>query len=115
MSRVYRYRIRRIGVGRYLVEEQYRVLFLWERWRVGSRRLQLQGEYATAAKAMEDITRQAKRLHLSVAVEDLESRFLAIQLSIKGQVRTARKQARRADERARNLRRIGRDPDRRGG
>ena len=114
MGRIYQFRIRRIAVGKYQVEEQYTVLFIKKLWRVGSRRLQLQEYYETAAKASKAIRTAAKEQGIEVHITDLEALFLGMQKSMKMQVRAARKAARKADERATNLKRIGKDPDRGG-
>lgn len=107
-KKVHHFRIRRIDIGAYQVEEQYRVLFLWKRWRVGSRRLKIQGRelFSTAAKAAKAIQEAAALKGIEVQVTDLEAEFLRINRQVKDQVRTARKQARKAEERERNLRRI---------
>ena len=111
-KRVYEYRIRRIDVGKYQVEEQYRVLFLWKRWRVGSRRLLLyQTVFETAAKACKAILNAAALRGIEVHITDLEAMFLNIQRNMKASVKAARKQARKAGERARNLRRIQKEPE----
>lgn len=113
MGKIYQYRIRRIDVGKYQVEEQYTVLFIKKLWRVGSRRLQLQEYYETSAKAAKAILDAAKLKGMEVRVTDLERLLVSMRESVKAQARTARKAARKADELARNLRRIKKDHENR--
>ena len=111
MGKIYQYRIRRIDVGKYQVEEQYTVLFVFKRWRVGSRRLGIgrRERFASSAKAAKAIQDLAAERGLAVHVTDLEAVFLGLKREIKDQGRGARKKARAEAERARNLRRIGKE------
>ena len=107
-KRVYEYRIRRIDVGKYQIEEQYRFMLFWKRWRVGSRRLPIfQTVFDTAAKASKAILNAAAMRGIEVHIADLELMFLNIQRNMKASVKKARKNARIIEERERNLRRIG--------
>lgn len=106
--KVYHYRIRRMAVGDYRIEEMHRILFK-EYWIVGSRRLQLNESYSTSEKARKAILAAAALKGIEVQITDLEAEFIRINRIIKGQVRQARKEARRMDEKKRNLKRICKD------
>lgn len=108
-KRVYHYRIRRMAVGVYRVEEMHRFLFFKKYWIVGSRRLQLEDRYVTSEKAYKAIKSAAALKGIEVQITDLEAEYIRINRLVKGQVRQARKEARRMDEMKRNLRRIGKD------
>lgn len=105
-KKVYHYRIRRMAMGIYRVEEMHTFLFFRKYWIVGSRRLQLEESYATSEKAHKAVLAAAALKGIEVQVTDLEAEFIRINRLVKGQVRQARKEARKEDERARNLRRI---------
>lgn len=110
MSRkIYHYRIRRMAVGVYRVEEMHRILFFKKYWIVGSRRLKLEESYMTSEKARKAIMAAAALKGIEVQITDLEAEFIRINRLVKGQVRQARKEARRMDEMKRNLKRIGKD------
>ena len=110
MSRkIYHYRIRRMAVGVYRVEEMHRILFFKKYWIVGSRRLQLEESYVTSEKARKAIMAAAALKGIEVQITDLEAEFIRINRIVKGQVRQARKEARRMDEMKRNLKRIGKE------
>lgn len=106
-KRIYHYRIRKMAIGRYVVEEMHRFLFFKEYWISGSRRFNLKEEYESAEKARKDIVAAAALKGVEVRVTDLEAEFIRINKMVKGQVRQARKQARKKEEKDRNLRRIG--------
>ena len=108
-KKVYHYRIRRMAVGDYRVEEMHRILFFKKYWIVGSRRLLLEESYATSEKARKAILAAAALKGIEVQITDLEAEFIRINKLVKGQVRQARKEARRMDEMKRNLKRIGKE------
>lgn len=110
-KRVYHYRIRRMAVGVYRVEEMHRILFFKKYWIRGSRRFDLKDEYESAEKARKDIMAAAEAAGVEVQVTDLEAEFIRIKSLVKGQVKQARKRARKMDEKARNLRRIRKDDE----
>lgn len=110
-KRVYHYRIRRMAVGVYRVEEMHRILFFKKYWIRGSRRFDLKEKYESAEKARKDIMAAAEAAGVEVQVTDLEAEFIRIKSLMKGQVKQARKKARKMDEKARNLRRIRKDDE----
>ena len=110
-KRVYHYRIRRMAVGVYRVEEMHRFLFFKKYWIVGSRRFDLKEQYESAEKARKDIMTAAAAAGVEVQVTDLEAEFIRIKSLVKDQVKQARKRARKIDEKARNLRRIRKDDE----
>ena len=110
-KRVYHYRIRRMAVGDYRVEEMHRILFFKKYWIRGSRRFKLKDEYESAEKARKDIMAAAEAAGVEVQVTDLEAEFIRIKSLVKGQVKQTRKRARKMDEKARNLRRIRKDDE----
>lgn len=110
-KRVYHYRIRRMAVGVYRVEEMHRILFFKKYWIRGSRRFDLKEKYESAEKARKDIMAAAEAAGVEVQVTDLEAEFIRIKSIMKGQVKQARKKARKMEEKARNLRRIRKDDE----
>lgn len=108
-KKVYHYRIRRMAVGDYRIEEMHRIFFFKKYWIVGSRRLQLKDSYETSEKARKAILAAAGLEGIEVQITDLEAEFIRINRLVKGQVRQARKEARRMDEMKRNLKRIGKE------
>ena len=110
MKRKIIYRITRKAEGVYTLEERHTFMFFWSFWTKGSIRFRIPSQYRTAALAEQTVREAAARKGRQVFVIDTDGAGLAISAIRRKAAKEGRRRDRKAEERARNLRRIGRDP-----